>query len=70
MKTKIEQSFTFERAAQMLRVESNELMRICDQDSIGKYHHRAVYSRHIRFYVSEIERIKKLLHHEFGNAVE
>lgn len=68
MKTKIEQSFTFERAAQMLQVDSNELMRICDQDSKGKYHHRAVYSRHIRFYVSEIERIKKLLFRQIGNS--
>lgn len=58
MKRKNEQSFTFERAAQILQIKNDDLLRICEQDLRGKYHHRAVYSGHIRFYVSEIERIK------------
>lgn len=55
------QSISIENAADQLNVPVTFLEQVCKQDKAHKVHHLTVYSKQIRFYPSDIEKIKKQL---------
>lgn len=56
-----EPSVSLDSAIAILGITARELQLFCENDTECRYHHRSIFSNHVRFYPANIKVIQKLL---------